>query len=187
MNGKEIFEYIDKSLQNLKVADLMFLPHSNMPKEMVDLNVNQKEDWIPWKPILSKVSEKDILEIESKIGIKYPKIYKDFLKYKHFYDLENVAEITFFKHCVRDWKNDLLEQYFESWEPDELIKKGFIPFADYSDWGIVCFDTNRMKNNDCPIVMFDHETLYNEPVPKEELYLNFETMAEKLLNELNSE
>ncbi len=165
----------------------MFRPNLNMPNEMIDKSVNQKDDWIPWKAIPSIVTDKDLTELEDKIGLKYPKIYKDFLKYKHFYELENIEEITFFKHCIRDWKNDLLEQYFEYWEPDELIKKGFIPFADYSDWGIVCFDSNRMKNNDCPIVRFDHETLYDEPVPNEELYLNFEIMIKDLLFELNAE
>lgn len=187
MNGKEIYEYVDKSLSSLKKADLMFLPHSNMPTEMIDESVEQKSDWIPWKSISSKVTDKDILEIESKIKLKYPELYKDFLKYKHFYELENVAEINFFKHCVRDWKSNLTEYYFDYWEPEELIKKGFIPFADYSDWGIVCFDTNRMNNNDCPIVMFDHETLYDEPVTFEELYNSFELMASELLNELNNE
>ena len=186
MKTIEIFEYVEKSLTNIKLADLMFIPHSNMPSEMIDLDVKQNEDWIPWKAITSKVTDKDILELENKIELKYPLLYKEFLKYKHFYELENIAEITFFKHCVRDWKKYLLDQYFESWEPDEIIKKGFIPFADYSDWGIVCFDTNRMEDNDCPIIMFDHETLYDEPVPFEELYPSFSIMAKEQLKELNN-
>ena len=185
MNGKEIFEYVDKSLISLKKADLMFVPHTNMPTEMIDSSVGQKGDWIPWKAVPSKVTDEEILELENQIEHKYPKLYKDFLKYKHFYELENVGEITFFKHCIRDWKSNLTEYYFDYWEPEELVKKGFIPFADYSDWGIVCFDTNRMINNDCPIVMFDHETLYDELITFENLYKSFEIMAFELLNELN--
>ncbi|WP_264788147.1 SMI1/KNR4 family protein [Aureispira anguillae] len=187
MNEKEIFEYVDRSLSSLKKADLMSRPHANMPIEMIDRSVEQKSDWIPWKAIPSKVTDQDISELENRIKLKYPKLYIDFLKYKHFYELENVAEITFFKHCIRDWKSNLTEYYFEYWAPEEIIEKGFIPFADYSDWGIVCFDTNRMKNNDCPIVMFDHETLYNEPVSFEELYDSFGLMANELLNKLNNE
>lgn len=184
--SNELFEYIDNSLRNLKEADLMTIPHSNMPIEMIDKNVLQKSDWIPWKAIASKVTNDDLTYLESKINLEYPELYKEFLKYKHFYDLENINEITFFKHCVRDWKNDLLEYYFEYWEPDEIIKKGFIPFANYSDWGVVCFDTNRMVNRDCPIVMFDHETLYNEEVYYEELYTDFETMIIDLLTILKN-
>lgn len=187
MTGKELFEYVDKSLLSLKQANLMYTPHPNMPKEMIDTTINQSDDWIPWKATLSIVSEGDILELENKIGLKYPTIYCDFLKYKHFYELENVADINFFSHCIRDWKSNLLRQYFESWEPDKIIEKGFIPFADYSDWGIVCFDTNRMNNNDCPIIMFDHETLYDEPVPYEELYPSFAVMAKILLDGLNNQ
>lgn len=185
MNGKEIFEYVDKSLISLKEINLMFIPHSNMPKEMIDNDVNQRNGWIPWKAVPSKVTDEDILELENQIELKYPKLYKDFLKYKHFYELENVDEITFLKHCVRDWKSNLVEYYFDYWEPEELIKKGFIPFAHYSDWGIVCFDTNRMINADCPIVMFDHETLYDEPVSFEELFDSFEIMAFELLKKLS--
>lgn len=170
MNRKEILEHVDQSLLSLKNANLMFLPHANMPPEMIDRNVIKKSDRISWKPLPSKVTDQDIFELESLINLKYPKLYVDFLKYKHFYELENVAEITFFRHCIRDWKSNLQEYYFEYWEPQEIIEKGFIPFADYSDWGVVCFDTNRMKDNDCPIVMFDHETLYDEPVFFEELY-----------------
>lgn len=187
MNRKEIFEYVDKSLSSLKKADLMSRPHPNMPTEMIDNTVEQKSGWIPWNAVSSKVTDQDILELENQIELKYPSLYKDFLKYKHFYELENIAEITFFKHCIRDWKSNLTEYYFEYWEPEELIKKGFIPFADYNDWGIVCFDTNRMNNNDCPIVMFDHETLYDEPVTFEKLYDSFELMTSELLKELNKE
>lgn len=185
MNGKEIFEFVDKSLISLKKVDLMFLPHLNMPNEMIDIAIEQKSDWIPWKAVPSKVTDEDILELENLIGLKYPRLYIDFLKYKHFYELENVAEISFFKHCIRDWKSNLTEFYFDYWAPEEIIKKGFIPFADYSDWGIVCFDTNRMINNDCPIVMFDHETLYDEKVKFEEFYDSFEIMSFDLLNKLN--
>ncbi|MFT5890366.1 MAG: hypothetical protein ACI9Y7_000456 [Dokdonia sp.] len=187
MNEKDISEYIDKSLSNLKLKNLMFHPHPNMPIEMIDKKVEQKDDWIPWKAPSSNVKTKDIIELENKIELKYPKLYIEFLQYKHFYELENIAEISFFKHCSRDWKSELLEQYFDYWEPDEIINKGFIPFADYSDWGIVCLNTNKMHNNDCPIIMFDHETLYNEPVNFEELYPNFETIIKEFLNELNTE
>lgn len=156
-----------------------------MPTEMIESSVGQKSDWIPWKAVPSKVTDEEIRELENQIEHKYPKLYKDFLKYKHFYELENVGEITFFKHCVRDWKSNLTEHYFDYWEPRELIKKGFISFADYSDWTVVCFDTNRMIDNDCPIVMFDNETLYGEIITLEKLYETFEIMAFELLNELN--
>lgn len=187
MSRKEVYEFVDKSLTSLKEADLMFLPDSDMPKEMIDSSVNKKEDWIPWKGIKSIVNDKDILELENKIELKYPELYKDFLKYKHFYELENIEEISFYRHCIRDWKKDLLEVYFEYWEPEVIIKKGFIPFANYSDWGIVCFDTNRMNNSESPIVMFDHETLYENPVPYQDLYENFELMVKELLKELKNE
>lgn len=39
-----------------------------------------------------------------------------------------------------------------------LIKKGYIAFAEWSDWGLVCFKTNRNnKDSNYAIVTLYHE------------------------------
>jgi hypothetical protein len=176
-----IHDFVDISLQILQKLNLMKLPHPNMPAEMIDTTRKTNNDWIPWKAVPSNVTDNDIAEIESKIGVKLPEVYIEFLKYKHFYMLGNPKEISFYRHCVRDWKKDLLERYFQSWEPTRIIREGYIPFADYSDWGIVCFDTKiAASTENYEIVMIDHELLYSEPVPKQKLYPSFMDMMREL-------
>ncbi|AHM63200.1 putative glucan synthasis protein [Flammeovirgaceae bacterium 311] len=185
INKEVIHGFVDESLRILKELDLLSLPHPNMPAEMVDRSKTPSNDWIPWKAVPSQVTNADIQEIEAKIGLKLPEPYVVFLKYKHFYDLDNPKEITFFRHCIRDWKRELYNNYFDSWEPEEIIGKGYIPFGDFSDWGIICFNTNKRvnSNNDCEIVRIDHELLYNNPVPKDRLYASFIDMIKDLSEE----
>ena len=180
-----IHEFIDNSLKTLEELDLMKRPHPNMPKEMINETRTTDNDWIPWKAIPSKATDSDIKEIEERIGLSLPQSYIEFLKYKHFYSLDTPKEINFYQHCVRDWKKHLFDTYFHSWEPDEIIKKGFIPFGDYSDWGILCFDTNKQseKNNEYEIIYIDHELLYEDNVPKKRLYPSFIDMIKDLRKE----
>ena len=69
---------------------------------------------------------------------------------------------------------------FNEYPRELLLDKGKIPFANWSDWGLLCFDTNnKHTNNEYPIVLWDHE-MFDEFEPK---YINFEAM----INELNSD
>lgn len=129
----------------------------HIEKEMSDPGQKEEEEWRIWFPVASKVTNEEIEEIESKIGHKLPEDYKTFLKYKHFYDL-SISEVSFCRHPVNVWRTKLLEMIFEGYPAEYLIDKGYIPFADWSDWGLLCFDTNRSKENkNYPIVLWDHE------------------------------
>ncbi len=69
---------------------------------------------------------------------------------------------------------------FDGYPTEYLIEKGYIPFADWSDWGLICFDTNKSKeNNNYPIVLWDHE-MANEV---QNQYKNFYNMITKLHEE----
>ena len=186
MTSKDIsivHQFVDENIEELKQNDLMRLPHPNMPLEMRDETKEAHSDWMPWRAIVSTVSDSEVTELESKINLRYPVLYIEFLRYKHFLELLPVAEITFFEHSVSAWKQVLLDHYYKSWLPEKLIKQGYLYFADYSDWGIVCFDTNEQtqEDGDCPIIMIDHEALYDNPVPKESLYPSFVVMMQSLL------
>lgn len=95
-----------------------------------------------WLPINSRVTDTEIKELEIEIGHRLPNDYKTFLKHKHFYQLQ-ISEACFFKHPVNRWKDHFLKEILDGWPPENLLKKGYIPFADWSDWGLLCFDTNR--------------------------------------------
>lgn len=84
-----------------------------------------------------------------------------------------------------------IEFQLDVWKP--LVDVGYIPFGDYEDgWGPVCFDImNRNENDDCPIIWFDHEELFNSDFEKgksrleldkmkKELYSNFQELMNNL-------
>ena len=55
-----------------------------------------------------------------------------------------------------------------------LIERGYLPFAEESDYGVVCFDVNDPKpGHEFPIVTFDHEDGFEFPAEYE---ISFESM-----------
>lgn len=180
-----VHQFVDSALETWHQSGLMLMPDAAMPVEMRSEAGGGDGDWIPWKPIPSTVTERDLHELESSMGLRYPDLYKEFLRYKHFYDFWSEQEINFFSHGIYEWKDNLLKRYFASWDPTKLIEQGYIYFADYSDWGIICFDTTnqRPEDNDCPVIMIDHDLLYNEPLPLKTLYPSFEAMMRSLRTE----
>jgi hypothetical protein len=179
---ENVHQFIDANLDSIRQNDMMKLP-GWIPLEMQDDTKAATNDWLPWKPIDSTVSTNDIKDLEQKFDLRYPALYVELLQYKHFCELWPVADITFFEHGIDTWNKTLINRYQKSWLPEKLIGQGYIYFADYSDWGIVCFDTSRQvqEDGDCPVVMIDHEALYDNPTPKEELYPSFAEMMSSLL------
>lgn len=157
MKEKTIKDIIDTYLKKWVDIELNKLP-GQIETEMSDPSQDKKEEWRIWFPIDSKVTGDEIDEIEGRIGYKLPDDYKTFLKHKHFYEL-HISEVSFCRHPVNTWRAKLTEMIFDGYPTEYLIEKGYIPFADWSDWGLLCFDTNRCKeNNNYPIVLWDHET-----------------------------
>ncbi|SDD89528.1 SMI1/KNR4 family protein [Pedobacter soli] len=147
---------IDFYLKKWVDIELNKLP-GQIETEMSDPNQNKQEEWRIWFPIDSKVTASEIEEIEGRIGHKLPNDYKTFLKHKHFYEL-HISEVSFCRHPVNAWRAKLTEMIFDGYPTEYLIEKGYIPFADWSDWGLLCFDTNRNQaDKNYPIVLWDHE------------------------------
>ncbi|NBP67946.1 MAG: SMI1/KNR4 family protein [Cytophagia bacterium] len=184
MNKQIIFDFVDNGLKSLEAMDMIRIVHNSMPQEMVDETKERRDDWIPWKPIKSTVTDSDLIEIEELAGRQLPDSYKEFLKYKHFYELDapNTTDVVFFRHPIRDWKDEFVKYYSHNWVKERLIDNGYLPFAEHQDWGIVCFDTNRNKESrEYPVVMIDHELIYSDPIPYEHFGDNFIDLIEKRL------
>jgi len=168
-------QIIDKYLEKLIAIGLNKLP-SKIVTEMADPNQDKDEEWRVWNPIISRVTNDEIEEFELKLGHKLPESYKKFLKYKHFYNLQ-ISECSFCEHPAGIWRESLIEIIFDGYPRNFLIDTGRIPFANWSDWGLLCFDTtSEHTNNDYPIVLWDYEISY-EFEPK---YSNFDTMIIEL-------
>lgn len=149
-------QIIDKYLKDLVDSELNKLPVKIEPL-MADVDQEADEEWRTWLPIPSRVTDEEIEEIESRIGHKFPQSYRRFLKHKHFYQLD-ISECSFCPHPVHTWRGSLSAMIFDGYPREFLVEKGRIPFASWSDWGLLCFDTTAVyKDYNYPIVLWDHE------------------------------
>jgi hypothetical protein len=58
-----------------------------------------------------------------------------------------------------------------------LIDKGYLPFADWNDWGMLCFDTNADDGkHNYPVVMWDHD----RPYQVKPMYRDFTDLIQNL-------
>jgi hypothetical protein len=110
-----------------------------------------------------------------------PKDYTTLLQHKHFYDL-HIFEASFFKLPVNSWEKDLSDMILNAYPPEFLIGRGLIPFADWLDWGLLCFDTTKeCVDNNYSIFLWDHES----PFETEKFANNFYELLVKLNEEEN--
>jgi len=141
---------IDKYLDELISIELNKLP-GQIVSEMSDPNQDKNEEWRIWNPIQSTVTDEEIKEFESRLGHNLPESYTK--------------------------RASLSEMIFDGYPREYLIDTGRIPFANWSDWGLLCFDTTvENQNSDYPIVLWDHE-VFDEFESK---YSNFDNMIIEL-------
>lgn len=153
---EKIKDIIDFHLTRQAELGINMLP-GDIDPEMAAPTQDYDDEWKAWQSIESQVTDNDIQLIEDKIGFRLPNEYKAFLKHKHFYELQ-ISEVSFCKHPIRIWKDKLIEMNFDGYPTEYLIEKGYITFADYSDWGLLCFDTNTNSSEyNYPIILWDHE------------------------------
>lgn len=147
---------IDKYLQQWVNMEMNKLPTDIAP-EMADRSGPDEEGWTTWYPIASTVTDEDIQELELIIGQNLPASYKIFLKHKHFYEL-HINEAEFGGHEIREWKANFTEAIYNGWPRHLLVDRGYIPFAKWSDWGALCFNTNiNVEDYEYPVVLWDHD------------------------------
>jgi hypothetical protein len=151
-------EIVDRSLQLLLDADLNnSLPPVHPLMADTKPSAYAADGYENWLPIASTVTDAQLACLEVAIGRKLPPDYKAFLQYKHFYEL-HIGNTTFFEHPIDTWLSVLFKNLHHGWPREYLIDKGFIPFAMYEDWGMLCFDANRAQDTaNYPVVLWDHE------------------------------
>ncbi|MGN6178553.1 MAG: SMI1/KNR4 family protein [Mucilaginibacter sp.] len=148
---------IDTYLQKLIDAGINATP-DKVESKMSAPGDEGEDGWYKWMPIASTVTDEEIAAFEIRLGHKLPADYIAFLKYKHFHELM-IAEASFCQHPVNTWMASLSDMIFNGYPREYLLDRGLIPFANWSDWGLLCFDVNRnFFTANYPIVLWDHET-----------------------------
>lgn len=142
----------------IKQGEKIPQPKSDIPKEMLGkkCNLYEGEDYFS-RSIPSQVTNEELFIFEEKTGVRFPDSYRTFLKFRHFLNLF-VQDCNFPAHLPETWQKTLISTIFEGYPREKIFDIGRIPFADWEDWGILCFDTTvTVDNFDYPIVLWDHE------------------------------
>ncbi|OJJ22820.1 hypothetical protein BKI52_00270 [marine bacterium AO1-C] len=159
---EKVREMIDGFLKKMSENEFMMTTLFDIPPEMINSDVETEDDeYKGWQPIDSIITDDDIQLLEQDIGYPLPLSYREFLKYKHFVELFITdLSIRFQPHLPDRNIRFLRELVFEMMEPEFIIDRGYIYFADFSDYGLLCFDANaHQPDNEYKIVYIDHEIL----------------------------
>lgn len=156
-----ISKAVDSALEKMAKTTISMMTPAKLPVNMVDESIPQSNDWAGWKPAESIITDEDLNRLEKKIGHNLPLSFREFLKYKHFVELRlNNYAIGLFSHMPDKELSELKRNILQFHEPELLIDQGYIYFADFNDYGLLCFDTNQERENfDWPVVYIDHEDL----------------------------
>jgi hypothetical protein len=92
-------------------------------------------------------------------------------------------QAVFFPNLSSNWMQSL-QNHMESY-PVNLIGRGLIPFADYSDYGVICFNSNNISknNHEYPLVWLDHEDYFEVEQPLAKNFVQLFEMLEPHLDD----
>lgn len=127
------------------------------------------------------VTMEDISFAEERLGIIFPKSYKDLIQQHSggnvikdsFTYKESNGELSFGSVYMLNLF-EILEKYFD---PPEFFSKGLVPFADDGGGNLTCFDYRKCSENP-PIVFWVHEDDEGEDIHF--VASDFEDLMEKL-------
>lgn len=156
-----LHKIIDDSLEKMSKSEILMMTPAEIPEEMQDNSIKKSDDWGGWRPIKSQIQDTEIGQLESEIGFPLPHSYREFLKFKHFFSLVIPDRAVVFSGVLPNERLSFLkENIFEMMIPEEIIGRGYIYFADFEDYGLLCFNANeKVENNEYPVVFMDHENL----------------------------
>lgn len=174
---KDFFEGYYKKLSE-EYEGAVELP--DIAEEMWADGVDPEEEWKKWKLVPSTISDEDIKNVESELGIRFPFVIKSFVTaYFHLFE-EPVG------------RNPIDEPFYaikNAWNPI-LVKAGYLPFTwDKEGCYIRCIDLINMPNEDkCVVCQIDHEILFgfdeSSDVSRCDIEKNMEVIADNFIEYL---
>ena len=170
-------EIVDRYLDKMIKVELNYITGEVVPAMR---GKDNGEGWTEWIPIPSTVTESELAELEQRIGYPLPDAYKLFLQYKFFYELM-IDNVSFNNHIAGSWQEGLLDLVLHSYPKEWFVDKGYIPFANYDDWGLLCFDAGKQQTPESSgtnyaVCLWDHE----KPQQFKWLYPDFLTLMQDL-------
>jgi hypothetical protein len=134
-----------------------------IPASMLNGQVEDDPDWSYWLPLKSAITTTELAALASFWQHPLPASYTFFLQQRYFMEMSlGGYRIGFFEHLPGSLELSFRKKIEE--EYDGLLERHYLPFARFSDFGVLCFDaTQNSANNEYPVVMLDHEDGYDVP------------------------
>ncbi len=157
-------EILDKCFARMVEEEYLMQTCVKIPLEMCLEDYDPRKEYKTWNPIDSAVTNENLNDLESKINLKFPKSYREFLKYKHFVELQIEDFAVEFPRHLPNTYLDILEDFILNiYEHRYLVNKKLICFASFQDIGYLCFDASKTNQDDeYNIIFIDHEDLDNK-------------------------
>jgi hypothetical protein len=121
-----------------------------VPVDMKDTSIDNpyNSDYSPWKMIPSRITDEYIVDVEYRLNIKLPEVYKWFIQYKYFIDLYTHNNALHFSRItdenkLEDIVTDNLNDYFRQ----SFIDKGYLVIASFYDYGYLVLNTDTEDSN----------------------------------------
>ena len=128
-----------------------------VPEEMYD-GEHDGSDWVKWKRIPSRVTEKDVRRLEARLPGPFPPLFNAYLACSHVLGMESFN----LPSLPPDEPLADLEATIQGWAC--LLDAGYVAFVDNAEGDVcpLCFEiASRLPDGDYPLVLFDHESLIN--------------------------
>ena len=109
-----------------------------------------------WKPVENNISEEEINNLEKQLNIIFPVPYKEYLKYKHYYEVFWDLNVVLYAKPQNAWKQILINKNQNTKEI--ILDKGYFAIGKYSDYGEIALKLGSEETDELEIVMFDYET-----------------------------
>lgn len=104
-----------------------------------------------WKPIEANIYDGEIEELEKYFAIKLPEDYKEYLKYKYFYEIYWNLDIKLYPKPKNTW-SDILKKINEKFK-EYILDNGLFSIGQWSDYGNISINLSNFN-----IVFVDYET-----------------------------
>jgi hypothetical protein len=151
----QVQESIDKYFSHLLERNINCSPWA-VPADMA-LGEADEEGLTQWRPIASRVTYAELKITEELLGVRISPQYASILQYKHFMELQ-VGDLNFFAHPSTGWRERIAAQVFRGHPRALLFDRGFVPFANWDDWGLYCFRIEEVQaDSEYAVYRWDHD------------------------------
>lgn len=101
----------------------------------------------------------EIEAAERELGVRFPRSYTDFLLKLGWIDSPYITVCGLGSDA--DWRTDLMASVKSWWygvDADIRPPRSLIPIVDDGSGSVYCLDISQMREAECPVVFWDHES-----------------------------